>query len=157
MSIEAGMPNYSGCHAHWTPITYSSVAAGVWILTDTKPTTGASSDRDGRPLNPGVRGEQGQSRTRPRRKPVYNFLRGCRQCTVYYCKVASRCSAAIRSAVSKPSTNCSNIGDRSARALSGCPCAAHSAAKSTAVRSSHDRAACRRLQSSDWIKHICAS
>jgi hypothetical protein len=67
-------------------------------------------------------------------------LRGCHRRTVHYCKVASKCSAAFRSAISDPSTNCSNIGDRSARAFSSCPCAAHSAAKSIAVRSSHDRA-----------------
>ena len=58
MSIEAGMPNYSGCHAHWTPITYTSVAAGVWVLTDTKPTTGTSSDRDRRPLKPEFAGSK---------------------------------------------------------------------------------------------------
>src|SRR5215469_3729315 len=151
------MPNYSGYHAHWTPITYSSVAAGVWVLTDTKPATGTPIDRDTRPLKPEFAASKVNLALARRRKPVYALLRGCRQRTVYYCKVASRCFAAIRSAVSKPSTNCSNIGDRSARALSGCPCAAHSAAKSTAVRSCQDRASWRRLQSSDWIKYICAS
>src|SRR5215469_10045207 len=45
------MPNYSG-YARLTPITYTSVAAGVWVLRDTKPTTGTSSDRDRRPLKP---------------------------------------------------------------------------------------------------------
>jgi len=52
VSIEAGMPNYSDYHARLMPITYTSVAAGVWVLTDTKPATGTSSDRDTRPLKP---------------------------------------------------------------------------------------------------------
>ena len=64
-------------------------------------------------------------------------------------RVANRWAAARKSAVSKPSTNCPNIGCRTARARSRCPWTAHIAAKSIAVRNSHDRAPWRRLQSSD--------
>jgi hypothetical protein len=53
--------------------------------------------------------------------------------------VARSPAAALRSAVYKPSLNCSNIGRKIADAFSGSPRAASSAAKSTAIRSSQAR------------------
>jgi transcriptional regulator GlxA family with amidase domain len=57
----------------------------------------------------------------PRRRGANSVLRLPTIGNLNYCNVANRCSAAFKSAVSKPSTNFSNIGCRSAWARSRCP------------------------------------